>query len=253
METNKIGHLCFLFLALALTGCSSQPNSVLSPTPIVPLSAFLTNSPASSTPTQASVPPGTIVPPSASSTQTSDEEAFSLSEKRQANLVFKPNYKIKPAEPPGFTLVTNTEYGFTFQYPSELELLTSANSVTINWGEQRLLITFRKPDEYPLGRTGVPEGDIVEQGEVNFAGNEIPRRVLISNSLNMAVLYNSGGEFEVDRMVGDFRTGKLVFGISLDTTAPYYQQGYAYNGIPGEVQDAADQIVSSFSFVGPLP
>ncbi|HWR66879.1 MAG TPA: hypothetical protein VN364_12245 [Bellilinea sp.] len=240
----------FLIAFLLLVGCNPATPP---PTPIGSLTMAITNSPASYTSTDVSGPPETIVPPSASTTQTSNEESFALSEKRQSNLVFKPNYKIMPAVSPDFTQVANSEYGFTFQYPADLELLTSANSVTINWGEQSLHISFRKPDEYPLGRTGVPEGDIFEQGEVNFVGTEIPRRVLISNSLDMAVLYNGGGEFEVDRMVGGLRTGKLVFGINLDTTAPYFQQGFVYNGIPDDVQAVADQIVASFLFFGPLP
>ena len=90
------------------------------------------------------------------------------------------------------------------------------------------------------------------KGEVIFVGNEVTRRVLVSNNLDMAVLYNFGAEFEVDLRVGGFNTGKLVFGISLDTTAPYFQPGYVYNGIPSEVQDAADHIVASFAFSGPL-
>ena len=57
------------------------------------------------------------------------EEAFSISEERQANLVFVPNYKIEPAASPGLIQVTNTEYGFNFQYPSELD--------TINQRKQR--------------------------------------------------------------------------------------------------------------------
>jgi hypothetical protein len=98
-----------------------------------------------------------------------------------------------------------------------------------------LLVAFKRADEeVRITRTGVGSGDIVTRGEVLFVGAPIPRKVLVDQDRDMAVLYGAGGEIQRET---------LVFSLSLD----YRGTQGAPQGLSDQTQAIADQIVTSFT------
>lgn len=83
-------------------------------------------------------------------------------------------------------------------------------------------------------RTGVGSGDIVQQGTVQFLGQEVTRDVLIEEGKTKSVLYDLGKEIT---------RGSLVVTLGLD----HFEYRKDANLSP-EIQAAADQIVQSFAF-----
>jgi len=97
-----------------------------------------------------------------------------------------------------------------------------------------MTITFeRVGEDFGLQRTGIGSGELVERGSVLFLGVETPRIALALEGYDLEILYNGTGLFE---------RGDIRFALSLDYT------GTERIGIPIELQQTADLIVTSFEW-----
>lgn len=153
-------------------------------------------------------------------------------------LIYRPVYRIEPSEQEGWNRLTNQFYGFKLLVPENLIVETSLNYIWIQWEDQELVLAFRRTDEeVGIQRTGLPEGTPIQRGTIRIFGQDTRRPVLVSEGLDMAVLYYGGATVEVG--------GGLMFSASLDTTFEYYRPGAEYAGIPLAVQEQADQIMKS--------
>jgi len=130
----------------------------------------------------------------------------------------------------------NSEYGFSFTYPTGWTPIELQNRVSLAY--QALSISLRigvrlATEDVELVRSGVPAGDLIREGTVAFLGQVLERNVLVYQEKDKAVLYNNGGEIEVDG---------LVFVISLESN----RFDYKSIEIPEDIQGQVDQILESF-------
>lgn len=157
-------------------------------------------------------------------------------------LIYRSVYRTEPSEQEGWNRLTNQFYGFELLVPDTLVVETSLNYILIQWEDQELVLAFRRTDEeVNIQRTGLPEGMPVQRGTIHIFGQDTPREVLVSEGLDMLVLYYGGAAVEVG--------GGLMFSASLETTFAYYRSGAEYDGIPLAIQEQADQIMESLSLV----
>ncbi len=131
---------------------------------------------------------------------------------------------------------TNTEYGFSFQYPSDW-VIQDQGTHFVRLGRESLSLYIGYMALYESvdiwSRTGLPAGDFQTRGTVAFLGQELTREVLVYEGVDRVVFYN-GPNSRID--VGD-----LVFSIYLDDLSA---EGSAASG--GELHTAADEILQSF-------
>jgi hypothetical protein len=207
---------------LGLVGCSGRD---LSPTRVLTSSPTVTGQPtatAINTPT-AIVPTITISPVPTATTRPIGT----------ATPTAEPTLT-----PPTIVEYTNDEYGFSFSYPSNWLLVESPHRILLASGSVgSLLIQFKRMgEEVVITRTGVPAGDLVAEGFVDFLGEAVAREVLVYQGRDKAVLYEAAAEIE---------RGELLFTIWLQSNRPDYES----IDIPGNVQREADGIVESFRSV----
>jgi len=135
-------------------------------------------------------------------------------------------------------------HGFQFRFPADWTitqcdpkhphfLQLRPSGIT---GEDIVLsigVRLDSEDVYVM-RTGVGSGDIIQQGTVQFLGQQATRDVLIEEGKTKSVLYDLGKEIT---------RGSLVVTLALDHSE--YRKDA---DLSPEVQAAADQIVQSFAF-----
>jgi len=111
-------------------------------------------------------------------------------------------------EEPGMERYVNEAYGFSFEYPSDWELLEGTGFVTLNRGTLSLVVGYRHMTEDPniCCPARLPEGELVEAGVVTCAGEELERDVLQCDGDTKAVLYHGNVQVQVDRVIGSLRT-----------------------------------------------
>ncbi len=140
------------------------------------------------------------------------------------------------AEEPVITY-TNTEYGFSFQYPSDW-IIQDQGSHFVRLGRNSLSLYIGYMGLYESldiwSRTGLPAGDFQTRGTVSFLGQELTREVLVYEGVDRVVFYN-GPNSRID-------AGDLVFAIYLDDVSA---EGAAASG--EELHTAADEILQSFA------
>lgn len=150
----------------------------------------------------------------------------------------------------GWQVYTNTDYGFTFQYPPEWTLTDSRNTAKSQnmlsghavWlspnGDSRVVlqIAFKRGEEdITIQRSGLGSGDLIAWGKVQFLGAEIQRSVLVAQGWHMTVMYTGPGAIQ---------RGDLVFTFNLD-----YLGADRQAGLTDAVEANADAIVASFQLV----
>lgn len=149
-----------------------------------------------------------------------------------------PSYIIEPeGQYENWHKYTNLIYGFSFSFPSDWNVYTRDHLVQVRQGDLGLIIGIKWPgDEASIQRTGVGAGELMQEGTVNFLGQELTRSVLVFRGYDKTVLYSVAAELEVD--------GR-VFTLSLD----YFDDPATV--LNDEVQEIADKIVESFALVEP--
>ena len=130
----------------------------------------------------------------------------------------------------------NDEYGFTFRYPSTWTMTEAPHAVRLTQGTLTLSIGYRWAMESVniFGRTGVPAGDFICDGKIQFLGKVIPAQILEYQRKDKAVFYGENGRVEA---------GDLVFVLfSEDLNGTHYDQ----LDIPKGLQDEVKGILESF-------
>lgn len=151
---------------------------------------------------------------------------------------------IEPTPAPELMEYVNQDYGFKCNYPATWGLTEGTNTIKFNQGTLTLTIAYKWADEQfdlSLGRTGMPAGDMIYGGKINFLGKVVPIDVLEYERKDKAIFY------QVDNPVqaGEYPMG---FAIWLDDT----EQNYQDLDIPKEIQAEANAILESFSTFTPL-
>lgn len=132
---------------------------------------------------------------------------------------------------PDWETYVNTDYEFSFHYPTAWTLEEEANLVKLSRGTLLLAIAFqREGEEIPPPWTGMPAGNFKSRGTLVFLGQEIDKNALVYEDKVKVLTYGAD--------VGD-----LVFSIRLDDTAT---ADYEAIEIPADVQSEVDRIVGSF-------
>ncbi len=155
-------------------------------------------------------------------------------------------HSLQVSPPPQATYV-NTDYGFTFRYPTTWSLeerseeMTpsgySAKSVALNKDTLLLLIQYKRPDEdLVLGPGGRPAGDVEDRGTVTFLGRELPKHVLVFEGKDKSLFL--GDRFE-----------NIEFYIQLDDDAGPAAVNYETIDISKKIQAEVDQILESFEHI----
>jgi len=146
------------------------------------------------------------------------------------DIVVEAPEEVRADEYPGWARYTNTDYGFSFRYPSIWALEEEPHFVKLSLQTWALVVGYRRATEdAEILRMGLGAGNTEHRGTVTLLGQERPRVVLVYEGKDKAVLYGN-------------EPGDLVFLISLldESRAPYEDIA-----IPEALQAEADQIVES--------
>ncbi|HZD57008.1 MAG TPA: hypothetical protein VE136_09815 [Anaerolineales bacterium] len=104
---------------------------------------------------------------------------------------------IEPTPTPESRAYSHETYGFKFTYPETWALSEEDHGVILMKGTNRLEINFRWADEqievFQFGRTGIPAGDFIYAGKVNFMDQVIPAEVLLYDKKSKAIFYEEPG------------------------------------------------------------
>jgi hypothetical protein len=140
----------------------------------------------------------------------------------------------------------NTEYGFSFEYPSswmvaevndEAHVGPGSRSVQLSQGSVKLVIGYRRAGEQtPIVASGLPAGEFVERGAVRMLGQDVPRHVLVFDGKDKGAYYNGWSVI---------RAGDLEFALSLHDFDPDYGQVE----LSQNVQDEADVILGTLALL----
>jgi WD40 repeat protein/heat shock protein HslJ len=146
---------------------------------------------------------------------------------------------VTASPPPGWSSYTHPIYGFRFHFPSDwhvAEFSESPNHVRLVQGSLALNVGFRWLEEdAQIARMGMPAGELVNSGGIEFLGAGISRDVLTYEGKVKAVLYNQAREME--------QSNGLVFTLSLDEIG---QDPYEAVDISPLAQAQIDWVVRSF-------
>jgi hypothetical protein len=135
----------------------------------------------------------------------------------------------------------HTVYGFSFAAPPDWKVSELGNNfIQVSSPTDpgiKLTIGVRWADEdVMMQRTGVPEGDIVLVGEVNFLGQKISKGILQYHNKDKEVLYNNCVQISSDNLV--FTLGFSDFNGDYDAI-----------NLPVNLVETADAIVESFALI----
>jgi hypothetical protein len=137
----------------------------------------------------------------------------------------------------GWYRYTNLDYGFSFHCPPDWTLEHRPHQLILRHkvvDTLQFTVGYRRASEdLWLYRTGMPAGDFVPGGSVEFLGREISRDVLVYEGKAKVVLYNYSSAVP---------WGDIIFGFSLDD----FEGDYGRVDLPEDVQNQIDQVVSSF-------
>jgi hypothetical protein len=136
----------------------------------------------------------------------------------------------------GWSKYTNLDYGFSFHFPPDWALEERPHQVTLRHKVVDTLqfrLDYRRVSEdIGIWRTGMPAGDFVPRGSVQFLGQEISRDVLIYDGKDKLVAYNFGA----------LPRGDVIFDPVLEDGRVDYEDV----DLPEEVQRQIDQVMTSF-------
>ena len=134
----------------------------------------------------------------------------------------------------------NERYGFSFDPPSHYAIEGYDNYVIFRrgTGDYALTVGYKWVDEdvEPF-RTGLPAGELQDDGTVELLGQEIGRALLVHEGKVKAVTYGPA-----------VQVGDLELSLWLDAGS---SEGVAYEDIdiPPEIQAEAEQIIGSFALL----
>lgn len=137
-------------------------------------------------------------------------------------------------ESPGYV---NETHGFALNPPPDWTIEEHPGYLILNRPGYRIFIGYQWADEEPQPfRTGMPQGDLIDDGEASLLGQAVPKQILVFEGKNKVIAYN-----------GRIKVGDLILVMYLDaveTDSTSYQE----LDIPPEVIAEADQIIASFKF-----
>jgi|GEM_PF-1966615 len=130
---------------------------------------------------------------------------------------------------------TNSQYGFSFLYPSSWQIQEEPNRIRLELGELAVEIAIRRANETVAGWDDfqLPPGKLETHGSVKFLEQVLLRQVLVSDGREKAVFYNGIQEIPV---------GDLRFHLSLHDES----QDYAAIDLSDDRQAEVDQFLTSF-------
>lgn len=138
-----------------------------------------------------------------------------------------------PAPIPSYV---NEEYGFSFDPPSPWTIEGFPDYVLFTRPGYKMFIGFQWADDDPKPfRTGMPQGDFVDDGEAYLLGQAVPKQFLVFEGKNKVVAYN-----------GRIKVGDLILVIYLDAMETD-SMTYPDLNLPPEIIAEADQVVASFA------
>lgn len=140
----------------------------------------------------------------------------------------------------GWTRYINSEYCFSFIYPSDWTLITHRHSIRVAKDLLELVIGVRKEvDDVRIMRTGMAAGELIAVGTIQFMGQEIPKEHLVYKEKVKEVIYNHSNM--------EIPVGGVVFTISgrdNTITLPYEEIEFS-----DETIRIFDEIVESFQLI----
>ncbi len=153
-----------------------------------------------------------------------DEWAYFRSECGPASQTSSPTeiptaMPIDPADyQQGWWTYTHTEYGFSIMLPEDwvvdetttFDPLMSGHTLTLhpNYGTESIRITFRRAGEdIPLWPTGVGQGEFIEQGALNVAGQPAQRLLLVCPTGEITSIWYHDAEGSPNIVRGDLEFG----------------------------------------------
>jgi hypothetical protein len=151
---------------------------------------------------------------------------------------------------------TNTEYGFSLNYPTNWSLAEvndedfvgpGSRSVQLSQGTVILVIGYRRAGEQaPIGGSGTSAGEFEIRGTVQVAGQEVERSVIVYEGKDKAVMYDQSGVQSDGQPGAPIATGGLEFAPRMNDFA---QIDYGQIELSKAVQEDADMIVSSLTII----
>ncbi|GAP09086.1 hypothetical protein BECAL_00225 [Bellilinea caldifistulae] len=138
-------------------------------------------------------------------------------------------------------------YPFSIAFPSDWNLIECDNSIYLFPDSEpsiRLAVRFKYSNEKKhILRTGVPAGDAVHVGTVQFVGQTIRKTIIRYEGKDKVVLYGYKEDLPYQIPVGN-----LIFTISLDDVGSRYYEDVE---LSPEIQQLADAIVESIRLTSP--
>lgn len=143
---------------------------------------------------------------------------------------------------------THALYPFSVAFPADWNLSEGENYVCLFPQSEptvMLVIGFKYADEsIHILRSGVPAGDAVDGGTVQFLGQTIRKTIIRYEGMDKVVLYGYKEDLPYQ-----IHAGTLIFTISLDD----FRLEYEEVDLSAEMQALADAIVANITLRSPSP
>ena len=144
----------------------------------------------------------------------------------------------------GWASYVNADYGFSFRHPFAWSLEEEANKLALTRGTLTLSIGYRRwGEELDIsGRTGLPAGEMIDEGLVPFLDHFLRKDVLVHEEKVKAVFYGSTAAMLARVPMGP------EFAIDLEDLSADYLAVDILESVRVEVE----QILGSFNHLLPL-
>lgn len=189
----------------------------------------------------------TVIPPKPTRIPTPTEE----------DEIFFPEYcgkefvsaeKLLPESEKNWFRYNHYLYPFSIAFPSDWNLIECDNSLYLFPDSEpsiRLAVRFKYSNEKKhILRTGVPAGDEIDGGTVQFIGQTIRKTIIRYEGKDKVVLYGYKEDLPYQ-----IPAGNLIFTISLDDVG--YYGPYEEVELSPEIQQLADAMVESIRLASP--
>lgn len=154
------------------------------------------------------------------------------------------------AEPADLMTYRNEQYGFSLRYPEEWDVMEGRNFLSLSQGSVNLVVGYRHRTEDPnvCCREHLPEGELVDAGVVECAGEEIDKALLRCGDKTRAVMYEGSEEVAV----GDLRFLFYVEDFNVDSDAADIPR-YVVNEVDGVIGSLETfDVTNDFAAVTPM-
>ncbi len=148
----------------------------------------------------------------------------------------------------GWRLYIHPQYHYSVLIPLEWGACIRDHYLNLFFLNDRRVLTLVigtkfADDEPHILRTGVPAGDVVDGGTVQFLGQTIRKRMIRYEGKDKVVLYGYKEDLPYQ-----IPAGNLIFTISLDD---FSDRSYEEIELSPEIQQLADEIVESIQLSSP--